>query len=140
MTDSAPTRAQMERDLGQRIQALYREQLGHRPRKVTCQFFDQKLAIVLEDATIAPEQLLLENQRQKFAEALRMELAEAIKPQLKALIEEVTGVQIVTLLNDSDLENGTSGIVAILADIPVVRDPESIPKASLRRAADASSG
>jgi uncharacterized protein YbcI len=135
---SNPTRAQLERALSQRIQSLYREQLGHRLGRVICQFFERKVAIVLEEATIPPEQLLLLNNREDFAKKLRLELDEAIEPQLKAVIEEVTGVSVLTLLSDTDLEDQTSSIVATLSDVPLVRDPDSIPKARLRqRPADA---
>ena len=47
MDSSYPTRGQLERTLSQRIQALYRNQLEHQPSRVTCQLFDEKLAIIL---------------------------------------------------------------------------------------------
>ena len=46
MDSSFPTRGQLERTLSQRIQALYRAQLEHRPSQVFCQMFDEKIAII----------------------------------------------------------------------------------------------
>ena len=48
----SPTRGQLERTLSQRIESLYRSQLEHKPSKVVCQIFDEKIAIILEDSII----------------------------------------------------------------------------------------
>ncbi len=131
MNTSKPTRGQVERMLTQRIQALYQENLGQRPEKVTCQFFDEKLAIVLEETLTRSEQLLLNTDGEKSVAELRSQLDEAIKPQLLKLIEEVVGVSVKIMLFDTDLTNGVSGIITILNGPPLVRDPESIPKAKI---------
>jgi uncharacterized protein YbcI len=128
MTSSIPTRGQVERTLAQRIQALYREKLGHRLEKVTCQFFDEKLAIILENSTTHAEQLLLGTEQGELAVKLRWQIDTAIKPQIKAIIEEVAGVSVIALLSDTAIESGFSGFLAVLSSSPPVRDPASIPK------------
>ena len=125
---SKPTRGQLERSLSQRLQALYRDQLGHQPGKVTCQLFDEKLAIILEDSITPPEQLLAERGQTELAQQVHSELDEAIKPQLKAVIEEVLGVKVLDLLCDATLETGRTGIIAVLDLTPEVRNPEAVPK------------
>lgn len=122
MDSSSPTRGQLERTLSQRIQALYRNQLGHQPGRITCQIFEEKIAIVLEDALTQPEQVLVNSGREELAEQVRSDLDAAIEPQLKQLIEEVVGVPVLELLSDAKLETGRSGIIAILSDPPQVRD------------------
>jgi uncharacterized protein YbcI len=124
-TTSNPTRGQVERTLAQRIQALYREQLGHQPSKVTCQLSDRNLVIVLEDSITQPEQLLAHTGRQELAEQVRSDLDDAIQPQIKELIEEILNVEVVELLSDATLETGRSGIIAVLTDTPVVRNSGS---------------
>lgn len=69
MTTSTPTRGQVERTLAQRIQALYREHLGHQPSKVTCQLSDHNVVLVLEDSITQPEQLLTQTGRQELLRA-----------------------------------------------------------------------
>lgn len=123
MDSSNPTRGQVERTLSQRIQALYRTQLGHQPSKVTCQIFDTKVAIVLEDAITPPEQLLVNSGQERLAEQVRSDLDKAIQPQLKALIEEVVGVPVIDLLSDATLETGRTGTIAVLANLPQLRNP-----------------
>jgi uncharacterized protein YbcI len=123
MTASTPTRGQIERTLAQRIQALYREQLGHRTGKVTCQLFDEKLAIVIEDSITQPEQLLAQEGREELAEKVRSDLDAALQPQLRVLIEEVLEVSVLDLLSDATLETGRTGMIAVLSVAPQVRSP-----------------
>jgi uncharacterized protein YbcI len=128
MTASIPTRGQLERSLSQRIQALYRSQLGHRLGDVICQMFDQKIAIVLENSITQPEQVLIKNGKGDLAEQVREDIDEAIHHHLRALIEEVVGVNVIDLLSDATLETERTGIIAVLADTPQVRDRNTIPK------------
>lgn len=123
MDASSLTRGQLERTLSQQIQALYRTQLEHQPSKVTCQIFDEKIAIILEDSITQPEQLLFNTGQEELAEQVRSELDEAIEPQLKALIEQVVGVPVIDLLSDAKLETGRTATIAILAATPQVRNP-----------------
>ena len=139
MTSSIPTRGQIERNLTQRLQALYQEELGQRPRKVTCQFFDEKLAIVLEQITTPAERFLVTNERQDFAENLRLQLDAAIKPKVLSLIEEIAGVSVNTILINTDLNYAVSGIITILTSAPLIRDPETIPKAKNKKVTNADS-
>lgn len=128
LTNQTATRGQLERALSQRIQALYREQLGQNPDKVTCQFFDEKLAIVVENVLTASEQVLISTDQQESAEQLRLRLDALIKPQIISAIEEVSGVHVNTLLIDRDSAWNVCGMIAILQESPNVRDPQSIPK------------
>jgi uncharacterized protein YbcI len=122
MDTSSPTRGQLERTLSQRIQALYRDQLGHQPSQITCQIFDEKIAIILENAITAPEQLLANSGQEELAEQVRTDLEKALEPQLRAIIEEVVGVSVIDLLSDAKLDTGRTGTIAVLANAPKVRN------------------
>ena len=122
MDAAYPTRGQLERTLSQRIQALYRTQLEHQPSRVTCQLFDEKVAIILEDSITQPEQLLVSKGQTELAEQVRSELDDALGPQLKELIEEIVGVSVVDLLSNAKLETGRTATVVILANPPQVRN------------------
>jgi uncharacterized protein YbcI len=128
MTATTMTSGQLERMLSQRIQALYRTSLGHQPGKVTCQLFESKVAIVVEDSITPPEQLLAEQGQRELAEQVRSGLDDVIQPQIKDLIEEVLNVTVLDLLADATLDTGRTGIIAILTDVPEVSNPTNIPK------------
>ena len=125
---SKPTRGQLERLLSQKLQALYRVQLGHQPGKVTCQLFDETLAVIVENSITPPEQLLANSGQIELAEQVHADLEEAIQPQVKMLIEEVLGVSVLDLLSDATLKTGRTGIIAILGVTPEVRNADTIPK------------
>jgi uncharacterized protein YbcI len=122
MEQSSLTRGQLERTLSQRIEALYRSELGHRPAKVTCHLFDEKVAIVMEDALTAPEQLLAKNGQEDLAEKVREDLDRVMQPQLCDLIAEVLGVSVKEILSDAKLDTGRTGMIAILEATPPVRE------------------
>ena len=134
---SNPTRGKIERTIIQRIQALYYDNLGQRPGKIICQFFDEKLAIFIDDFIMPAEQFFINNERQEFAKQLRSQLDAAIKPLLQKNIADVTGAEVVAMLGDSDLNKKIAGFIAVLSDIPEIRDPESIPKVKKEKLADA---
>ncbi|WP_413164489.1 DUF2294 domain-containing protein [Capilliphycus salinus ALCB114379] len=123
-----PTRGQLERSLSQRIQALYRQELGHQPSKVTCQLFNSKLAVIIENSITPAEQRLAEVGQEELAEEVRAGLKDATQPKLKALLEEILGVEVIDILSEAKLETGRMGVIAVLTQSPQVRNPEAIPK------------
>lgn len=125
MTDTLPTKGQLERSLSQRIQALYRNHLGHRLSAVDCELLETKIAIVLEKSITQPEQLLANQGKNELVEQLHSDLDEAIQPHLKALIEEVVGVSVIDFLSDATLETERTGMIVILAEAPQLRDAVS---------------
>jgi uncharacterized protein YbcI len=128
MKDNKPTCGQLERTLSQHIQAFYRNNLGHQPSKVTCQLFDQKLAIIMENSITVAEELLATKGNERLAEEVRSTLDETIKPQLKALIEKILQVEVVDLLSDATLETSRTGIIAVLTASPQVSNQQAILK------------
>ena len=127
-TTEQPTVGQLERELSQKIQALYKRHLGHQPSKVSCQLFSRKLVVVLEESVTQPEKLLMDKGQLELAEKVRIDLNEAIQPQIKVLVEEILSVDVLDLLCDAAIETGRVGIIAVLSDAPEVRNPEAIPK------------
>ncbi|SRR5579883_2740868 len=125
MTTPLPTRGQLERTLSQRIQALYRNQLGHRLSEVDCNILDTKIAIVLEQSVTQPEQILAGKGNSELAAAVHSELDDAIQPQLKELIEEVMGVSVVDFFSDVTLQTERTGIIAVLSEAPQLRESAS---------------
>ena len=128
MTNNLLTCGQLERKLSQEIQAFYRQHLGHQPSKVTCQFFGAKLAIILENSITSAEKVLIDEGKSDLAQQVRSNLDGAIQPELKQLIEKVTEVEVLDILSDATLDTGRTGMIVVLSQTPIVRNPESIPK------------
>lgn len=130
MTNSLPTSGQLERTLSQRIQALYRNQVGHRLDRVICRIVDQKILIILENAVTPAEQLLANSGKEDLAEEIHSHLNEAIRPQVIELIEEIVGVSVVDLLSDAKLETERTGMIVMLENVPRMGDRPINQKAS----------
>jgi uncharacterized protein YbcI len=131
-----PTIGQLEREISQRISALYYEQLGQRPNQVVCHFFDTELVISLENSTTLVERTLISGGYESLAEQVRLFLDKIIKIQLQSLIEEVIGKPILDLMTNTNIATGRTGIIVVLKQLPEVRNPESIPKANLKNLSD----
>ena len=119
------TRGQMQRNLEQKIQNLYRQELGHQPKKVNCTISDEKISIVLENSVTQPENLLNESNQNNLSKDIRFELDEAIQPKLKQLVEDEVGIEVVDVLMDTELETERSGVILILASSPNLRSNKS---------------
>ena len=99
-----PTYGQLERDLSQMIYKLYREEFEHSPGKITCKFFSNNLAIVIEDSLTTIEKSLLEANKVNVVRNLNLAINNIIKSKLKILIEQVLAVEVCDILFDSSLE------------------------------------
>ena len=123
------TVGQLERSISQKVQALYKQHLGHQPSKVTCQLFDSKMAIILENSITQPEQLLIEEGKMDLVEKIHDDLNQALRPQIKALIESILDVEVLDLLSDAAIDTARTGIIVVLSSTPNVRNPDALPKA-----------
>ncbi|MCC0179488.1 DUF2294 domain-containing protein [Waterburya agarophytonicola K14] len=129
MNQKLPTSGEVERKLSQNILKLYKQELEHLPGKITCQLFDNQLAVVIENALTAVEKTLAEAEDQgKTVEKLNLAINDVIEFKLKDLIEEILAVKVQDILFDTTLETGRTGAIVTLENPPQVRNPESIPK------------
>ena len=60
--NSYPTAGQLERNISQKVSALYRSQFGHQPSKVDCYLLGNKVVISLENVMSPVEKLLAQTQ------------------------------------------------------------------------------
>lgn len=118
---SYPTTGQLERDISQKVRALYRSQFGHQPSKVDCYLLGNKLVISLEDVITPIEKLLVEAQSSNLVTQVRGFIDEAIKPKLKELVEEIFQVNVINCLYDTAIETGCAGAIIILDNPPLIR-------------------
>ncbi len=118
---SLPTLGQLQRNLAQQFQQLYRKQLNHAPGKITCQIIDEKLLLVIEDSVTKPEQLLVDDGQAELAEKVRDDLTTALRPQIIYLVESALNRQVVDILTDATLATGRTSIVIILSAPPAAR-------------------
>jgi uncharacterized protein YbcI len=125
---SDQTAGQVERNLSQRVQALYRQQLGHSPGRIICQLFEKKVAIVIDNSMTQPEQFLAQDGQEQLANEMRTQIDQALRPQLRTLVEDVLGIPVLDIMSDATLDTERTGIIIVLEDAPQVRNNQAIPK------------
>jgi uncharacterized protein YbcI len=115
-----PQTQQLEQQLAQQIEAFYLNHLGHRPQAVSCKFLDgqRKLVIFIRGAMTKPEQVLLSIGQADLAARFRSKLEDAMRPRLKAEIEQTTQMSIAELLINTQAQSQNSSAIAILAGHP----------------------
>ena len=124
-----PTFGQLERQLSQKIHRLYREELEHSPKKISCKFFSNKLAIVVEDALTRVEKSMLDlNGDRKIAKKMNSAINDILQPKLKTLIEEILSVEVENILLDSNFTTRSTGAIFTLRQLPSVRASRPITK------------
>lgn len=129
MQQQLPTFGQLERNLSQDIQKLYREELKHTPQKVTSKFFGNQLTILVEGALTKVEQILIDERNgNQIVENLNLAINSVIKSKLKTLIETILEVEVEDVLFDSKIETKRTGAIVILSRVPQVRSPRSLWK------------
>lgn len=113
-----PTRGQLERQISQRLQKLYREYLDHSTGKITCQLANNQLTVVIESSLTQTEQLLLKESDAAEVEQIRNNLDDIIRRKLVDIVEEILQLQVVDVMSDTTLETERTGLVIILEENP----------------------
>ena len=127
-TITHPTAGQLERIISQQVRALYRQQFGHQPSKVECHLMGNKIILSLEDVITPLEKLLVEAQSSNLVAQIRSFIDDTIKPKLQQLIEEISQVNVINCLYDTEINSGCAGAIVILANPPQVRPSKSAAK------------
>ena len=126
--NSYPTAGQLERNISQKVSALYRSQFGHQPSKVDCHLLGNKVVISLENVMTPVEKLLAQTHSSNLREQICNFVSETIKPKLQELIEEISQVNVTLCLYDTSVEADYAGAIVVLADAPQTRMSKSALK------------
>ena len=121
MKNTVPTRGQLERQLSQNLQSIYRQQFGHTTGKITCNLLVDKVAIIAEDTVIKLERVLLDNDRAELAGELRSAINNIFKAQITQTVAELMQVEVVDIVYDFALSSGCLGALVLLNNKPHVR-------------------
>lgn len=114
---------QLEQEIVESIQDLFKNLLGHQPQQVSCQLVDKTLTVLLQDSITQPEQILVESGKNDLVKQVRSNILVAIESPLRANIEEVVGIPVIDLFSNSTLDTRRTSVVAILAAAPNLADP-----------------
>lgn len=100
--------------------------MGRGPKDVRTHLIGDLLVVRLQGVLTAAEQHLVKSlQAEKGRDLLkqvRTQLIETARPILEAMVEEITGVKVLTLHHDISTATGEEVVLFTLAESPVLRD------------------
>jgi uncharacterized protein YbcI len=120
------TQGEIEAAVCEGINRFEREYMGRGPKDLHAHLVGDLLVIRLHGVLTAAEQQLVKSlQVEKGRDLLkqvRTQLIETARPILEAMIQEVTGVKMLSLHHDISTTTGEEVVVFTLAESPLFRD------------------
>ena len=105
------------------------EYMGRGPKDLHTHLIGDLLVVRLKGVLTAAEQQLVGSlpaeKGRELLKQVRTQLIETARPVLETMVEEVTGVKIVSLHHDISTQTGEEVVLFTLADSPVFRDKKS---------------
>jgi uncharacterized protein YbcI len=100
--------------------------MGRGPKKVHAHLINNLLVVRLQGVLTAAEQQLVKSlsaeKGRDLVKQVRTQLIETARPVLEAMVEKVTGVQVVSLHHDISTATGEKVILFTLARSPLFRE------------------
>jgi uncharacterized protein YbcI len=120
------TQGEIEAAVCEGINRFEREYMGRGPKDIHAHLVGDLLVVRLHGVLTAAEQQLVKSlQAEKGRDLLkqvRTQLIETARPILEAMVQEVTGVKMLSLHHDISTATGEEVILFTLAESPLFRD------------------
>ena len=120
LSDGLQTAGQLMRTTSQDLQRLYREQLGHNPRKISCHLKDDKLFIWVEGSISRIERVVADSSDGE-AQVIRSAIKNSLYKQIADIVENNLKVDVVTLVTDTCYKQECTIWAVLLTEAPKVR-------------------
>jgi uncharacterized protein YbcI len=121
-----PTKGEIEAAICNRMTRFSQEYMGRGPRDIQAHLIDDILFVRLRGILTPLEQQLVKTQSAESGRALlkqvRTHLIEVMRPVMDPMVEEVTGVKVVSLHHDVSTTTGEEVVLFTLAETPRYRE------------------
>lgn len=119
------TQGEIEADVCKGIARFEQDYMGRGPKDIRAHLIDDLLVVRLKGVlTVAEQQLVAALPAEKGRDLLkqvRVHLVETARPVMEAMMQESTGVKVVSLHHDISTRTGEEILVFTLADSPKYR-------------------
>ena len=118
------TQGEIEAAVCEGISRFEQETRGRGPKEIHAYLLGDVIVVRLQGLLTTGEQQLAKVPSEKGRDLLkqvRTRLIESAKPHLQALVQEITGVQVVSLHHDISTVTGEAFIIFTLAESPLYR-------------------
>jgi uncharacterized protein YbcI len=120
------TLGELEAAVCEGVSHFQQDYMGRGPKKIQTHLLGDLLVVRLQDVLTAAEQHLVKSlpaeKGRDLLKQVRTHLVETARPVLEAMVQDVTGIKVLTLHHDISTVSGEEVILFILAESPVVRE------------------
>ena len=120
------TQGEIEAAIGEGIRRFEQEFMGRGPKDIHSHLINDLLVVRLRGVLTAAEQHLVQSQPTEkgrdLLKQVRIQLIETARPVLESMVQEVTGIKVVSLNHDISTSTGEEIVVFTLAESPLVRE------------------
>ncbi len=120
------TQGEIEAGICEGITRLEQEYMGRGPKDIRTHLIGDLLVVRLRGVLTAAEQQLVRTlpaeKGRDLLKQVRAQLIEAARPVLEAMVEEASGVKVVSLHHDISTTTGEEVILFTLAEVPAFRE------------------
>jgi uncharacterized protein YbcI len=120
------TQGEIEAAICQGINRFEQEYMGRGPKDIQTHLIGDLIVVRLQGTLTAAEKRLVQTlspeKGRNLLKQVRFQLTETARPFLEAMVEEVTGVKVVSLHHDISTVTGEKVVVFTLAESPLFRE------------------
>jgi uncharacterized protein YbcI len=120
------TQGEIESTICDGISRFEQDYMGRGPKDIRAHLIDDLLVVRLQGVLTAAEQHLVKSlpaeKGRDLVKEVRIHLLEAARPLMEAMVQEITGVKVVSLHHDISTTTGEEIVVFTLAESPLFRE------------------
>ena len=127
------TQGEIEAAICEGMSRFEQEYMGRGPKDIRAHLIDDVLFVRLKGVLTAAEQHLVKSlpaeKGRDLLKQVRTHLLETARPLMEAMVEEVTGIEVVSMHHDISTVTGEEVVLFTLAEMPQVRETKKKPGA-----------
>jgi uncharacterized protein YbcI len=120
------TQGEIERAISEGMTRFEQEYMGRGPKDVHAHLIDDLILVRLKGVLTAAEQHLVKTlpaeKGRDLLKEVRCHLIEVARPTMETMVQEITGVQVVSLHHDISTLTGEEVVLFTLAEPPLCRE------------------
>ena len=120
------TQGEIEAAICEGVSRFESDYMGRGPKDIYAHLLGDLLVVRLQGVLTAAEQHLVKSlpaeKGRDLLKEVRTHLIETARPLLEAMVQDVTGIEVLTLHHDISTTTGEEIVLFTLAESPIVRD------------------
>ncbi len=124
--DAMKTQGEIEAAICEGVSRFEQDYMGRGPKDIYAYLLDDLLVVRLQGVLTAAEQHLVKSlsaeKGRDLLKQVRTHLIETARPVMEAMVQEITGVKVLTLHHDISTTTGEEVVLFTLAESPILRD------------------